>query len=198
MSGSSDLELLRRLVDFELELKGRSAERIEQFDWGRLILNPKTSAIWTANLLDAESRDVDAELLAALADDLLGGRGMDHRFVVPRDAKVGEELAPGFRELGWDVDRSLYMVLRRSPDRRRPPAVEVSREQAAGVRRAVAEADPDFTPDAIDQRLIRDARLDSVANGRWFAAPANEEPRATCVLYELDGVGQVETVGTKP
>jgi ribosomal protein S18 acetylase RimI-like enzyme len=66
------------------------------------------------------------------------------------------------------------------------------------VRLAVAEDDPDFSREAIEQRLVRDARLDPVANGRWFAAPADGEPGASCVLYEQDGIGQVETVGTRP
>ena len=52
--------------------------------------------------------------------------------------------------------------------------------------------------DAIEQRSLRDARFDPVGNGRWFAAPADGEPGASCVLYERDGIGQVETVGTRP
>jgi GNAT superfamily N-acetyltransferase len=198
MSGSSDFELLRRLVEFERSLERSSSEIVEEFDWGRLIVNPETSLIWVDNLLEVESRDVGAHRLAALADDLLGGRGMGHRFVVPREPGRGVELEPGFRELGWDVDRSLYMVLRRSPDREGSRAAEVSREHVASVRRAVAEANPDYAAAAIDQGLIRDARFDSVANGRWFAAPAEGPPGAACVLYERDGIGQVETVGTTP
>jgi ribosomal protein S18 acetylase RimI-like enzyme len=55
-----------------------------------------------------------------------------------------------------------------------------------------------LTREAIAQRPLRDERLDAVANGRWFSAPADGEPAAACVLYEADGIGQVETVGTKP
>src|SRR5215203_6273453 len=40
--------------------------------------------------------------------------------------------------------------------------------------------------------------LDPVANGRWFAAPADGKRGAACVLYEQDGVGQIETVVTRP
>ena len=154
--------------------------------------------MWSDNFLEVDSGEIDADRLVALADELLGGRGLEHRYVVPRDPRHGERLEPRFRELGWDVDRSLYMVLRRQPDREGSPAAEVTREEVAAVRRAVAEDDPDFTRDAIEQRSLRDARIDPIGNGRWFAAPADGEPGASCVLYERDGVGQVETVGTRP
>jgi hypothetical protein len=45
MSGSSDPELLRRLVEYQLALERDSSEAVEEFDWGRLIYNPKTDAI---------------------------------------------------------------------------------------------------------------------------------------------------------
>jgi ribosomal protein S18 acetylase RimI-like enzyme len=198
MSGSSDPELLRRLVDFELTLERDSSETVEAFDWGRLINNPKTDAMWSDNYLEVHATDLDAEALAELADQMLAPRGIGHRFVVPADPGHADRLAPGFQELdGWEVWRSVYMVLAREPDRV-GPAQEVPRAAVAAVRRAVAEADPDFTQEAVEQRFIRDARLDSVGNGRWFAAPPDGPPGASCVLYERAGIGQVETVGTLP
>ncbi len=41
MSGSSDPELLRRLVDFELSLERDSSEIVEEFDWGRADPQPR-------------------------------------------------------------------------------------------------------------------------------------------------------------
>ena len=55
MSGSSDPGLLRRLVGVELALERKSSEVAEEFDWGRLIANPETSAIWVDNFLEVES-----------------------------------------------------------------------------------------------------------------------------------------------
>ena len=85
MSGSSDPELLRRLVDFQLELKRDSSEDVDEFEWGRLIYNPRTAAIWSDNFLEVDSGEIDADRLVTLADELLGGRGLKHRYVVPRD-----------------------------------------------------------------------------------------------------------------
>jgi GNAT superfamily N-acetyltransferase len=198
MSASSDQELLRRLVEFELDRQRRSSERVEEFDWGRLILNPPTSALWSDNFLELDAPRIDAHRLMRLADELLGANGIEHRYIVPSDPAHGEQLAPHFQELGWELNRFLYMVFARETSPDAGPAREVPRRKIEPVRFAVAEANPDFTREAIDQRPIRDARLDAVANGRWFAAPAEGEPIAACVLYESDGIGQVETVGTKP
>jgi ribosomal protein S18 acetylase RimI-like enzyme len=199
MSESSDPELLRRLVDFELRLKRESSEIVEEFDWGCLIYNPKSAAMWTDNYLEVHTTDLDAEALAELADQVLGPRGIQHRLVLPVDLAYVARLVPAFQRLeGWEVGRSVYMVLRRKPDREVGPAQEVPRAAVEAVRRADTENDPDFSPEAVEQQFIRDARLDFVSNARWFAAPPGGPPGAACVLFERDGIGQVETVGTMP
>jgi ribosomal protein S18 acetylase RimI-like enzyme len=200
MSESSDSELLRRLVEFELALERDSSEIVEEFDWGRLIHNPETPAMWSGNYLDVRSTDPDADTLAALADEVQGPlEGIEHRDIVPADPAYGERLVQGFEALeDWDVVRSVYMVLTREPDREVGFAREVERAAVLPVRRAVAEDDPNIVQEAVEQRLVRDDRLDRVGNGRWFAAPAEGPPGASCVLYGRDGIGQVETVGTTP
>src|SRR5215210_6836557 len=199
MSGSSDAGLLRRLIDFDLTLERDSSETVEEFDWGRLIYNQETAAVWSSNYLEVHSTVLEAEALAALAEALQAPRRIEHRDVVPVDPAHGDRLIPGFRELaGWELFRSVYMVLAREPDPEAGPAREVQRQAVEAVRRAVAENDPDFTRAAIEQRIVRDARLDRVGNGRWFAAPPNGRVGASCVLYERNGIGQVETGGTVP
>jgi GNAT superfamily N-acetyltransferase len=200
MSGSSDPELLTRLVEFELSLERDSSEIVEEFDWGLLIHNPETPDMWSGNYLEVRSTDLDAEALAALADKMQGPlEGILHRDIVHADPDHAKRLAKGFEALeGWDVVRSVYMVLTREPDREVGPAKEVEHAAVDSVRRAVAEADPDFTQEAVEQRSIRDARQERTGNGRWFAAPPDGLPGASCVLYGRGGTGQVETVGTLP
>jgi GNAT superfamily N-acetyltransferase len=199
MSGSSNPELLRRLLEFELSLECDASETVEEFEWGRLIYNPRTDAVWSSNYLEVHAIDLSAEALATLADEVQGGRGIEHRDVVPVDPAYADRLVPGFRKLaGWEIMRGAYMVLARDYDGEVAPAREVPREAVEEVRRVVAEDDPDFTREAIEQSPVHDASLDAVGNARWFAAPADGEPGSACVLYERDGVGQVETVITKP
>ena len=200
MSGSSDPGLLRRLVDFDLALGRDSSEVVEEFDWGRLIHNPETPDMWSGNSLEVHSTDLDADALEALADEVQGPlEGIKHRDIVPVDPAYAQRLAQGFEALdGWDIDRSVYMVLGRDPEREVDRARQVERSAVAAVRRAVAEDDPNFTKEAVEQRFVRDARFDRVGDGRWFAAPADGPPGGSCVLYGRDGIGQVETVGTTP
>ncbi len=199
MSESSDPELLRRLVDFELRLERESSEIVDEFDWGRLIYNPKSAAMWTDNYLEVHTTNLDAKALAELADRVLAPRGIQHRLVLPVDLEYAGRLVPAFQRLeGWEVGRSVYMVLSREPDREVGPAQEVPVAAVEAVRRAVAEADPDFNRDAVEQQFLRDERVESVGNPRWFAAPPEGPPGASCVLFERDGIGQVETVGTIP
>jgi ribosomal protein S18 acetylase RimI-like enzyme len=199
MSESSDLGLLRRLLEFELSLERDSSEIVEEFDWGRLIYNPKTAAVWSSNYLEVHSTDLGAEALTALADEVQAPRGIEHRDIVPVDPAYGDGLVPGFRELaGWEIMHSVYMVLARDYDGEVRPAREVPRVAVEEVRRVVAEDDPNFTQKAIEQSTVHDASLDAVGNARWFAAPADGQPASACVLYERDGVGQVETVITRP
>jgi ribosomal protein S18 acetylase RimI-like enzyme len=199
MSGCSDPGLLRRLAEYQLALTRGSSENVDQFDWGRLIHNPQIDALWSGNYLEVRTTDLDADALAELADQLLAPRGIQHRFVVPADPEYADRLVPRFQELDrWTVRRSVYMVLAREPDREVGAASEVPRAAIAAVRRAVAEDDPDLSRDAIEQRYILDAQLDAGGGGRWFAAPSEGTPGASCVLYERDGIGQVESVTTMP
>jgi ribosomal protein S18 acetylase RimI-like enzyme len=199
MSASSDPDLLARLVAFVLSLERDASEIVEQFDWGRLVYNPKTAAMWSGNYLEVHSAERDAGALAELADEVLAPRGIEHRFVMPLDPAGGQRLLPGFRELGgWEIWRSVYMVRAREPDCPASEAKEVSRDETEAVRLAVAENDPDLPSEAVEQRLIRDARMDPVGHGRWFAAPRHGEPAASSVLYSRDGIGQVEKVATVP
>ena len=198
MSASS--ELLRRLVEFTLALERDASETLEEFDWGRLVYNPSTDAMWSGNYLEIRSTDLDAGALSALADEVQGPLArIKHRNVVPADPEYGERLVPGFEALdGWEVVRSVYMVLRREPDRETGGAREVPIAAVEAVRRALADDDPNFTQVAVEQRLIRDDRLSRAGNGRWFAAPPGGPAGAACVLFERDGIGQVENVGTAP
>jgi ribosomal protein S18 acetylase RimI-like enzyme len=196
MSGSS--ELLERLLRYEREHAREVAEVLEEVDEGRLVLNPGIPEIWSANYLEIEATPQGASEIAEIAERRLGPRGYRHRMVVPSEPDDAARLEPGFRELGWTVRRSVYMRLSRPPERRGAPAQESSREETEPIRTAVRSRRPDLTPDSVEQMHVWDERLDQTASARWFAAFSDGRPCASCVLYERDGIGQVETVTTLP
>src|SRR5829696_298377 len=198
MSESSDPDLLRRLWRAERDREREIACAVEPFEGGFALVSPDLDELWIANTLEVESPDLAAAQLGSLADELLGGRGMQHRLVCPAEPSLGDGLTEGFRDLGWDIDRNLFMVLRREPEREGAYAVEVPQEHIGELRRHVATSDPDATARAVEQMVTHDQRADRLASGRWFAAFEEGEPASTCVLFDNGGIGQVETVITLP
>ena len=198
MAQTTDVELLQRCHDFELELSLAAAERVEDSgDGTTAVLSPGTPLVWDANFLLVEDRGLAAAEIAARSDQMLGGLGMKHRFVVTRQPALADELEAEFEQLGWDLDRTLVMALRREADRPRSVEVEqVTAEVAEPLRLALMADHPWTTPEVAPQLLEFDRRMASVFRDRWFAARRDGEPASACRLYQHDGVGQVEDVET--
>lgn len=200
MAQTTDVELLQRCHDFELELGLAAAERVEDLGEGiAAVLCPGIPLVWDANYLLVEQEGVEAAEIAAGADQVLGGLGMKHRYVVTRQPALADELEPQFEQLGWDVDRTLVMALRREADR--PGSVEVEQvalEDAEPLALALREDHPWTTPEVNPQLLEYDRRMARVYRDRWFVARHDGEPASGCRLYQHDGIGQVEDVATLP
>ncbi len=198
MAQTTDVELLQRCHDFELELSLAAAERVEEFGEGTTaVLSPGIPLVWDANYLLVEGPGMAAQEIAERADEVFGGLGMKHRFVVTRQPALADELEPDFEQLGWDVDRTLVMALRREADR--PGSVEVERvapEEAEPLRLALREDHPRTTPEGNPQLLEFDRRMAKVYRDRWFAARHDGNLASGCRLYQHDGIGQVEDVAT--
>src|SRR5882724_6268217 len=129
MAQTTDVALLQRCHDFVLELSLAVAERVENLgDGTTAVLSPGIPLVWDANFLLVEDRGLTAAEIAARADQVLGGLRMKHRFVVTRQPGLADELEPEFEQLGWDVDRTLVMALRREADR--PGSAEVEQVTA--------------------------------------------------------------------
>jgi len=200
MAQTTDVELLQRCHHFELELSLAVAERVEDLGEGTTaVLSPGIPLVWDANYLLVEEQGMAAAEIAARADEVLGGLGMKHRYVVTRQPTLADELEPEFEQLGWDVDRTLVMALRHEADR--PGSVEVEQvalEAAEPLRLALREDHPWTTREANPQLLEYDRRMANVYQDRWFVARHDGEVASGCRLYQHDGIGQVEDVETLP
>jgi ribosomal protein S18 acetylase RimI-like enzyme len=187
---------LARIVAMQRWVQEATATRVEPWRFGSAIFTDDFPGRYDSNFLRVEHPVGAAtpEALAAEADRIQAGLG--HREVTVENADAGARLAAGFRDLGYTVERLMFMVLRTDPSD--PPGTvrEVSPETLrttliatnlaiAGMSQADAEMLADFRP-------VSAAR----AGTRYFAVELDGVLASYCELYLHEGVAQVEDVNT--
>lgn len=211
-----------RFLAFELALDERVCDEVRRESWGRAFLTPSLPLIWDSSWVGIERTGMALAEVVALADEVLGGAGLDHRTVCALDQadgrRLGEELeADPASAPGWEVERTRYMAwsggeVEPPPSRsqsvpdsgtkcERPSAREVRLAEIEGLRRTlIAESMPPGQVDfdrTVAQLLELDRRYGEACGDRWFVAPAAGEPASACRLYRRGGIAQVEDVGTR-
>ena len=189
-----------RALAFEETLRERSVDRIEQLSYGRAVYTPSLPKVWDLNNLRVGRGDgITALELAADAERLQGKAGLAHRRVTILDEALGEELADDFRSRGWRVDRFVYMVRRRAPEREPDLArvEEVAWEALDAIREAIVRDEPwgddDETVRQLGEATLRVARA---GNARHFAVVDDGAVVAAADLYSDGATAQVEDVAT--
>jgi GNAT superfamily N-acetyltransferase len=195
-----------RLLAFETGLEAAAAEEVVEAEWGRVVLSPSIPQVWVANMIVLEAEGLSALQVAGLADEELGGRGLEHRYVLVADEEDGRRLATAMLAAGlpgWEVERAEYMVhVVGTGDGRGSAAVarESGVDAVAALRHELAREGLEEVaddPDAVAEELVeRSRRLSAVAGDRWFVAPDEGAPASACCLLRREGVGQIEDVGT--
>ena len=193
-----DSELLRRCWHFELDLDAEVSPRVEDAGDGfTAVLDTDLPLVWDSNYLVVEREDAGAEELAAKAEEVLGGLGMEHRQAYTREPGWSTSLAREMVGLGWEDQRDVYMLLRREPDRE--PGVEVEEvglDEVRHVNQATILAEPWGTEEVAEQLHERDRKFGEVCRDRWFAARSEGQIASTCRLMQFEGIGKVEDVST--
>jgi GNAT superfamily N-acetyltransferase len=197
-----------QLLAFELALDEKVCDEVRRESWGRLFLTPSAPLIWDANWVGIEEVGLSVDQVVAIADDALGGEGFGHRTVCMLNEadgnRIGAEVeAEAARWPRWEVERTRYMVWRGGEAG--PPPVRVREVRLAeieGLRRTLIAEETVPTgvlePQAtVDQLFEIDGRYGLAGGDRWFAAPADGEPRSCCRLLSDGRIGQVEDVGTR-
>jgi GNAT superfamily N-acetyltransferase len=192
---------LDRCVDFLRSFAFRIAERTSRGRLGHAVLNDRLARVWSLNYLLAErelGEDVTAGELAEEADHLLGAAGLGHRKVEVLEADSAARLEPGFRALGWHVERDLVMPHRRPPNRESDTskveeleASELEEVWAEGTRSGPYGADEEVVRQLVEQKHVLAA-----AGARFFAARVEGEIASHCDLYSDGSTGQIEAVMT--
>jgi ribosomal protein S18 acetylase RimI-like enzyme len=199
---SSSEELLRSILEWEIEREERVAEHVEEHGWGRAFLSPTVPLVWDANWVLIEQTGMAVDEIIDAADRSIGPAGMHHRTVVVKEPQDGRRLLPEFESRGWGVEPGLRMVLRREPDRESGMRAaecrmdEIADLRAKLIRKQLAEIGI-HGEDVTEQLLEWERRLGICDGDRWFVAPGSG-PASACRLFGRDGIGQVEDVGTLP
>lgn len=187
-----------RLLEFELALDRRSNEEVVEYGWGTAFLSPALPLAWDANWVLIERTGMTAAELVAVADEAL--EGCAHRAIAIRDEAEGERLAPQMAALpGWEVERNLYMLLRKGDAVEHGEARETPLSGCEDLRRQLIRgefsADAEDLEEMVGQLLEMGRRTGEAGGDRWFVAPP-AEPAAACCLLSGEEIGQVEDVGT--
>jgi ribosomal protein S18 acetylase RimI-like enzyme len=191
-------EDLDRIIAMSRWFDEATATRTIAWEFGTVIRHDGFPTRWDSNFLRAERPIAGASAadLSAVADELLAP--LAHRELVFENGADGERLAPGFAELGYEVDRLLVMVLRRERDhaprlaarevtfeQMRPVSVLANEESHGGMTHDVAETLADF------DRVARDR-----AGARFFLADVDGRAAAMAEVYVHDGAAEIDGVHT--
>jgi ribosomal protein S18 acetylase RimI-like enzyme len=192
---------LERAVAFEHALVETAAERIERVPLGSAVFTDSLPVVWSLNLLRVEETGASAEEIAAEAERLQGGAGLEHRRVAIQDEDAGRDLEEGFTGLGWKPDVFLFMVPRRDPNRSIDTrgVVEVEREALRPIREAIlGEWLGKLDGEVMRQIGESDRRFAEAGNARHFAVMVDGEPVSSTDLFSDGRTAQIEDVGTLP
>lgn len=182
-------------------MQNHAAERVEEFRWGRALFNDTYHRVYDMNALHVERPDESTTVdgLAAEADRLHGASGHLHRRVVVSEERLGESLADGFRALGWEVRRFLFMAQLREPDdpAARAEVRELDEATHWEAKRWFMSGAPEaYDEDVITQLLEKDRLKEKIVDFRRFGVEADGAVVSVCELYSDGKTAQVEDVST--
>jgi GNAT superfamily N-acetyltransferase len=189
---------LARVHRFEREIEMAGTEAVES-PLGVGVLTPELPLRHDSNYLLLE-RASSAQEGIGEADRILGGAGRTHRVIVTFDEELAGRLVPQFQALGWQINRHVWMVQRREPEKRADLSIVREVDESAlrpGRTRAIL-ALPWGTVALAQQLLDSKLLIARLAETRFFGVEADGEIVAWSDLYVAQGVGQVEDVATEP
>jgi ribosomal protein S18 acetylase RimI-like enzyme len=193
-------DILERVQRFEREIEMAGSQNVDS-PFGVAVIEPELPRRHDSNYLLAERVPLGAGAsdLAAEAERILGGAGLAHRAVFTFDEALGARLEPGFRELGWNVRRHIWMAQLREPEREADLSLveEVGEADLRPGRTAEIIRYPWGTEEVAEQLLDAKLLLGKRAETRFFGVRADGEIVSWADLYVAQGVGQVEDVATK-
>jgi ribosomal protein S18 acetylase RimI-like enzyme len=189
---------LARVHRFEREIELAGTETVAS-PLGVGVLTPELPLRHDSNYLLLE-RASSAQEAIREADRILGEAGRTHRVILTFDEELAERLVPQFQALGWQINRHVWMVQRREPEKRADLSIVREVDESAlrpGRTRAILAlpwGEASLAQQLLDSKLLIAKR----AQTRFFGVEVDGEIVAWSDLYVAQGVGQVEDVATEP
>jgi len=174
-----------------------TSTRVEPSRFGTALFNDDFPSYWDGNFLRVD-RPVDATAEQLIAETERLFEGLAHREIVVLDETVGSRLAASFGRNGWEVDRLVFMVQRREPDRTSlvaveectfdevyPLMLETNLSSHGGMTEEAAKTN------AAVRRVFAD-----VTGARFFVVRVDGVLAGFGELYVHDGVAELDDVHT--
>jgi ribosomal protein S18 acetylase RimI-like enzyme len=174
-----------------------TSTRVEPSRFGTALFNDDFPSYWDGNFLRVDGPvDATAEQLIVEANRLF--EDVAHREIVVPDEVMGSRVAASFGREGWEIDRLVFMVQRRDPDR--TPVVAVEECTFDEVYPLMLEANlashGGMTPEAAETNAAVRRVFADVTGARFFAVRVDGAPAGFGELYEHDGVAEIDDVHT--
>jgi ribosomal protein S18 acetylase RimI-like enzyme len=188
-----------RVVAFERAVIEGRASRVEDGPFGRAVFMDAFPSFYFGNLLqiDRLPSGAGADEVIAELDRVLAG--YEHRLACTFDPEIGRSLTDGLASRGFDVEHSLQLVLRETPDRQPDAGIEVidaSPDQMDSLRRQ-GWLEEGFTEERLAPLVNRHHVAVPGIRARSYAARASDGTLVSgCDLYSDGTTAQVENVET--
>jgi ribosomal protein S18 acetylase RimI-like enzyme len=171
-----------------------AGERTEPTRFGVAVYDDRVPKRYDSNYLLVETVPPGTTAEELAADARAYGRPM----IFFRDERSVEPLLPGFRALGWRLDRHVFMVQRGAPTRGAP--VDLVRELDADAlrpaRRRLIEDFPWARPEVLEQLHEAKHLIAERVDTRFLGIVVDGEVVAYADLYLEPPNAQIEDVGT--
>ena len=193
---------MRHAVELMRSVHDGSCDRRAPFSHGTALFNLALPRVWDLNFMRLESWDDPprADDLAIEADRVQGGAGLGHRRITVEHEQTALALLPGFRRLGWSVQRHLVMAHRHPSelDANGTRVIEIDAERLRAERHDfLGEARIGTDADAVRQLADRVLATARATDLRLFAHEHDGAVVSVCELYSNERSGQIEDVATR-
>jgi ribosomal protein S18 acetylase RimI-like enzyme len=188
---------LERAWRFEATLQDRCAERTAEFDFGTALFRSDLARVYDENFLRVERGfdEVTARQLASDADRLQGAAALGHRKIIVPDEAAGRRLEDDLAQRRFR--RTVLLTMAHPGGTPDAPQHEVAEVGMPELRASRLDAFvSDLHSQAARQIVAHLELVASVVPTRGFAVMVDGRAASWCVLYEEDGVGQIDDVVT--